>query len=1590
MRLSFGQLLLLTALTLWSCYIKLVSIPMALSQYTPSGIRRAGDDYQDVEALDVLVEWLEHPDRFRWVRVEDEDNERLDDVTAQRSDGVRRVRQIKFSGHPDEDDDAWSWESLLEERLGRRNKDGAQRTLPSLLKKWADSLRSITRDGAIVDAAVSTNRRAAPDLQASLSPDATVDFDAIAEADVRAEVIRQVGSEAEARTFFAGFRFELDRPSLDTREEGTRRRFLALGGTEHGWRNLQHEVRRWVRLRHEPPPDGAITLAEVRRAAMWHRLQALPQGYLVPGDYVLPSREFHEEMLHDLLGLSSGCRVLADSPGVGKSTYVSVLYRELRKRQAPVIRHHYFLSLGDRNPHRLEHERAAESLMHDLARDHAPALGALARENPSPSDLGRWIEACGTFYAAQGKALIILVDGLDHVWRERRSIEELRKLLDLLLPTPSGVVVLLATQPVENERLPSVVLRAAPREEWRRMPLLDQRAVAEWLRHHKSELDEAWSGTLDGQVPDHIFAQVAEALFLKSRGHPLHLRYSLKALQEQGQHITADNTERLPGCPHDDITAYYSALWETLSDESRRILHLMAACQFSWPRQGIFDCLDPDEHQTSTISGALRQVEHLLVHDPLGLRPFHGSLWVFVETLPEHADYSERVRRRAVEWLRGKAPEHWRWAYLWPLEADLGNEEPLRAGPSRAWAVDAIAKRRGAQDILAITSRATWCALKARDLPRAVELSLLSGYCREPFENGEHLLEGLFFAQLAAQQDPYLCARLHASLGELADTEIATLAQFEAGRGDLSRAAQCFDEIIKRGRGGRRRRSAAEVTGDESGSDRLRPLLDIAALPDLAEVERVVDYAVRNRAQGRALSILALYAQGLQTSRNVAGLRSVLTLTQAGTAPETGGAAAEAVATQDAEEEPQPANAADENADGEEEEEGAEDEQPLDVRLSPSERSPLIRHAALLALEENLDLSHVLCVPQNVRDPFAIIYATLRRVGAFQAEPVALPHQELLNESQQLRYGRNRATEDVFDAAFFGLLANHLAGHAEHNATWLERLGAGTWAKRFMHKLAQAAEKLAQRLLAGRPPVYGWFYDELRDLPRPTWPEETDDETIGAGNAAMEACSRISLDVWSLCRAVRAQQLITASDLEAAFAPSGQDSWSYGFLENWLANYIPRRRAWLDDDAVRRVIEQESSVLETTIESFPTRARRYAALASLATLHHRADDARLLIHHACDNALTHAWHKDMLFFKVLESIALVDEQCYRGGQEAEKQKPRRWLLQMAAPIAAVGDFTDGDHTRHLPRELADTLARVAPDLLSFYYSWLSTTENYYDALHAFRVLLNVADLSDPVSRAIASTAVDEETLRVVAQRAENGDSGAQEVLEPLLALLGREALARKTPQEERDERPSPDAAPSRDRSEPEPRDYPPERFDAYLQALEEAHIYLFSSDAVERWSDQWSREGRKAQVLEVLKRAQQRRNLRAHDEMFDLALALDGKEKAYPFLVEAHREEHGWDDYYTHKGKAERRWQMIRDHYPEKWFDFICDTLKSEHGEPWKGLFIGANMWVRLVEYCLFLGHPEEAQALVPQMVASSLELVSPLNLPIPEWAQLG
>ncbi len=418
------------------------------SEYTRTGARRSGDDYQDIVALEVLVEILEHPNRYQWVRVEAADVGVLDDILALRTDGNFVAKQVKFSTHPELEDDAWTWKSLLEKR------DGKSGELPSLLAKWSSSVEDLRKRGSIYEASVVSNRRVAEDIQNTLSVNGLVNFDKIGDPTIHDTIVQQLDGETTARNFFADFHFYIDRSCLDDLEESVRKRFYAVGGKQQGWLNLKDELRSWIRHRNQPSPDGDITLAAVKSAALWYQLQSLPQQFEVPRDYVLPSQDFHKMFVQKLLASPKRCVVLTASPGVGKSTYLSYLFGQLDEQNIPVVRHHYFLSLSDRSVGRLDSQRIVESLMTNIQDRFSKDLGEIGNRNPNPAEFAAWIEACGRHFAQQKKVLVIIIDGLDHVWREKRSIDELNKLFEYLLPPPDGIVILLGTQPLDDTQLP--------------------------------------------------------------------------------------------------------------------------------------------------------------------------------------------------------------------------------------------------------------------------------------------------------------------------------------------------------------------------------------------------------------------------------------------------------------------------------------------------------------------------------------------------------------------------------------------------------------------------------------------------------------------------------------------------------------------------------------------------------------------------------------------------------------------------------------------------------------------------------------------------------------------------------------------------------------------------------------------------------------------------------------------------------------------------------------------------------------------------------------------------------------------------------
>lgn len=93
------------------------------------------------------------------------------------------------------------------------------------------------------------------------------------------------------------------------------------------------------------------------------------------------------------------------------------------------------------------------------------------------------LESCAAHYKALGKPFVLILDGLDHVWR--MNAEDKRPLDDLfsqMVPYPDNMVLLVGTQPVGDDQLPVDLLVSAPKAKWRILPAMSGDAVLSYLR----------------------------------------------------------------------------------------------------------------------------------------------------------------------------------------------------------------------------------------------------------------------------------------------------------------------------------------------------------------------------------------------------------------------------------------------------------------------------------------------------------------------------------------------------------------------------------------------------------------------------------------------------------------------------------------------------------------------------------------------------------------------------------------------------------------------------------------------------------------------------------------------------------------------------------------------------------------------------------------------------------------------------------------------------------------------------------------------------------------------------------------------------
>jgi len=737
-----------------------------------TAITRAGYEYQDLAGIDLLIKHYRDPDLYDWVMLEADDTafRSLDDVVAARKDGSFDLVQVKFTVDSERYALDWSW-------LMEKSANGT-----SILAKWCATFHRILLLGTLHSAALKTNRIPSTGFAACMEG-SRVCFDKIP-AEILASVVAECGGEEKARLFFEAFDFSANSLSPERYEDQLRDQLLPTDTDMLGWLMFRNSVREWAIFKDRPTPGGRIPREEVVRLITSKRPSPIRQDFIVPEGYRPPSFVFHENLLARITHSENALTIIWGTPGRGKSTYLSYLTKELEVSGAAVARHHYFLSSADSSSNRTSFREIATSLLEQLYVRHPEAMVGVSDDFDR---LRTALTTAGNNLASIGQRLFIIVDGLDHVWRDTHRVDQLDHLFNELLPLPPNVSLIVGTQRVPDAQLPTRLVSIASESSWVEIPPMDQVSACEWVMQQDKGRPLNLRFAPTAVQREESVSKIATAFFDISAGHPLHLIYAYESVFREQRLVDADDIRSLPPCPDGDIRGYYQRLWTTLSEPARQILHVLAGSGFFWPGIGL-----------RRVLGSYSEISFLLEHRNAGLVPFHSSIFAWVKERRDHEEAYAGLLPKVVEWLEKDAPDYWSWGWLWLTRACLGDSRSLTENTTRDWVVESLSEGWPEQQVANILSEAEKTTFSAFNLPRTVALRSLKTRVSNVREYQARDFSSFRATALAIAGNRQQTLNLLDDLNGLLDSDVLELAR--KGPLDLRSVTQpaCRNELVRR------------------------------------------------------------------------------------------------------------------------------------------------------------------------------------------------------------------------------------------------------------------------------------------------------------------------------------------------------------------------------------------------------------------------------------------------------------------------------------------------------------------------------------------------------------------------------------------------------------------------------------------------------------------------------------------------------------------------------------------------------------------------------------------------------------------------
>lgn len=1434
---------------------------------------RGGFDYQDFWGLKLCGEWLVIPEEYKWIQFEtcpdkeDQNKFYLDDIVCLDSDDFYHFYQIKYRQDITKE---WSWDNFL-------NPERAHGT--SLFKKWAGSL--LSRLDRTIEATFVTNGQASGELNKYLEGETLNIIRIKTEApELYDRIANEVDSNKSIDQIFRilHFRFNQENLTNDELEKGIREQFYNnLNATESGVTNLFFEIHKECRQQNTQQLD----IETLRRWCEFDNPRPLEESFEIPSDFEFFDDQTHQSILSDLQKAEGGIKVIFGKPGVGKSVYLSKLDEELRSIDLISIKHHYHISPEDSRPQeRLNSDRVIEAIKSQL-KTHRKKLGDLANRDSKEIPISEFIATLAAKLKKENKALVIIVDGLDHVLRYGEK-EELESFLrEICIPQP-GVWIIIGMQLNAKSYLPQIVFDKCPETEWLEIRGLSKKAVTKLITTNKSSLH------LPNQTE--LFNNFVEKLFSITSGNPLHLRYGIRQLKSIfGTSIVTDYSCSNLIPYSDGIEKYYESLWNQIPDNSKTFLLTMASVNFLFTEQQLFECLSFSTNYPNDVTNGFNQISHLISKNLRGqISIYHNSFELFLQNRQETTQQKIVIKTNIKKWLKQSKYEYLKWAELGIIEHELGNSNPILE-IDREWLIDAICNPCNFDQISKQMKLATRVACEKEDFGKGLEISYLLTHYMNSKDFVEEATE-LIWKEAVYKNSGVLN---YIDLKPLPTAVFPSLIKLAEGCGNYLVIEEIIDILIERlDRQEYRQNSLPQVTA---------ALLEALPYDRTHDLNSIHKYIVQFRDLGITEPLLRIYSHQLLNLNQKEKLKNL-----------------------------------------------------LELDLSEGERKSIAIECAKYGFVNNTEDVPDLIGSNKLPSLFKL-YKSLKGQAVCQLKP--LPSYEdfhaTISEHDPIEHAK---WKEYFYEQFLNSLMYGISGNVDKVQQWCEN-APNIWPAQATVKLLMSGIKIAKGLRESKV-VYSDFFDFLSDLQELKWPE--DRNILTYQNTFNEAVKEI-IDLLFLLKSFFNNDL--QIDTTEYTAITAKPSF---FNKNDLIEFIlDKDRALLKKSVYNLVRDQSLSSLSTSVGYFPDRAREYAKISKLVRIYADNDLSKMLLKKAADNLLGYGYHKDVYLFDVLEAIEL----CFQNGMR--KDKIDDWIRRIIPLTDKISEYTDGDETNHLPYVLADFLARQNPDLLRKYYYYVAEVEELYSAEKLFPYIIKSLSFSNDEEIALASTALEKDSFYEL-KKSSLTKSGANAALESIQSYFGEINFQNENEN-------------SYTCTEKPPIDYSEVDSENLLDFLNTKFENSWDrNNYLAGWLTFWNKRDEKKKIYCTLKQVVDKFGIQTItgvnlDILYPLAYEFEN-EIAFGLLCKAQTKDYGWERYFTDKMKAEKRWEFVKEKYPQRYLEFFKKS--TEYHVPLS----------RGVEYLFLFNDPERAESITEASVCFAESLMADMKPPLPDWfkSQLG